>query len=91
VARRNVKGLETTLGYRFKSRAVLDRALTHASTRNNEVTGEDKVYVSRVRRDPTAENGLVFWCVCDNLRTGAALNMVRIAEKLVADHLPARG
>jgi aspartate-semialdehyde dehydrogenase len=52
-----------------------------------EVTGEDKVYVSRVRRDPTVENGLAFWCVGDNLRTGAALNMVRIAEKLVADHL----
>jgi aspartate-semialdehyde dehydrogenase len=52
-----------------------------------EVTGEDKVYVSRVRRDPTVENGLAFWCVGDNLRTGAALNMVRIAEKLAADHL----
>lgn len=41
MARRNVKGLETTLGYRFKSRGVLDRALTHASTRSSEVTGED--------------------------------------------------
>jgi aspartate-semialdehyde dehydrogenase len=56
-----------------------------------EVTGEDKVYVSRVRRDPTVDNGLAFWCVGDNLRKGAALNMVQIAEKLVADHLPAKG
>ena len=35
-----------------------------------------------MRRDPTVENGLAFWCVGDNLRTGAALNMVRIAERL---------
>lgn len=56
-----------------------------------EVTGEDKVYVSRVRRDQTVENGLAFWCVGDNLRKGAALNMVQIAEKLAADHLTAKG
>jgi len=41
VARRNIKGLETTLGYRFKSRAVLERALTHASTRSDQSKGED--------------------------------------------------
>ncbi|HEX6978795.1 MAG TPA: aspartate-semialdehyde dehydrogenase [Alphaproteobacteria bacterium] len=48
-----------------------------------EATGEDKVYVSRLRTDPTVENGLVFWCVADNLRKGAALNAVQIAEVLV--------
>lgn len=41
MARRNIKGLETTLGYRFKSRAVLERALTHASTRSDQSKGED--------------------------------------------------
>jgi ribonuclease III len=41
VPRRNIKGLETTLGYRFKSRALLDRALTHASTRSDQKRGED--------------------------------------------------
>jgi aspartate-semialdehyde dehydrogenase len=47
-----------------------------------EVVGEDKVYVSRVRRDSGVAHGLAFWCVGDNLRKGAALNMVQIAEAL---------
>jgi aspartate-semialdehyde dehydrogenase len=49
--------------------------------------GEDAVYVSRIRRDPTVPNGLGFWCVSDNLRKGAALNAVQIAESLVAQGL----
>ena len=38
---------------------------------------------SRMREDPTVENGLAFWCVSDNLRKGAALNAVQIAEVLI--------
>lgn len=49
-----------------------------------ECAGEDAVYVSRLRRDPTVANGLAFWCVADNLRKGAALNAVQIAETLIA-------
>ena len=52
-----------------------------------EGAGEDKVYVSRLRQDPTVANGLVFWCVADNLRKGAALNAVQIAEELVKAHM----
>jgi aspartate-semialdehyde dehydrogenase len=52
-----------------------------------EVAGEDAVYVSRIRRDPTVEHGLNLWVVADNLRKGAALNAVQIAEVLVRDHL----
>ena len=52
-----------------------------------ECTGEDAVYVSRLRKDPTVANGLSFWCVSDNLRKGAALNAVQIAELLVRDYL----
>ena len=48
-----------------------------------EIQGEDDVFVSRVREDITVENGLNFWCVADNLRKGAALNTVQIAELLV--------
>jgi len=48
-----------------------------------EAAGEDATYVSRIRTDPTVENGLVLWCVSDNLRKGAALNAVQIAECLV--------
>ncbi len=52
-----------------------------------EAQGEDATYVSRLRRDPTVPNGLGFWCVADNLRKGAALNAVQIAEELIARSL----
>ena len=48
-----------------------------------ECAGEDAVYVSRIREDPTVENGISMWVVADNLRKGAALNTVQIAEVLV--------
>jgi aspartate-semialdehyde dehydrogenase len=47
-----------------------------------ECVGDSATYVSRVREDPTVENGLSLWCVSDNLRKGAALNAVQIAELL---------
>jgi aspartate-semialdehyde dehydrogenase len=49
-----------------------------------ECQGEDAVFVSRIRKDPTVPHGLSFWCVSDNLRKGAALNAVQIAETLIA-------
>jgi aspartate-semialdehyde dehydrogenase len=48
-----------------------------------EAAGEDASYVSRIREDATVENGLTFWNVSDNLRKGAALNAVQIAELMV--------
>lgn len=48
-----------------------------------EAAGEDATYISRIRDDATVENGLSFWCVSDNLRKGAALNAVQIAEVLI--------
>jgi len=53
----------------------------------HEIQGEDDVFVSRVREDITVENGLNFWCVADNLRKGAALNTVQIAEVLINEHM----
>ena len=47
-----------------------------------EAAGDGATYISRVRDDPTVENGLTLWCVSDNLRKGAALNAVQIAELL---------
>jgi aspartate-semialdehyde dehydrogenase len=47
-----------------------------------ECAGEFPVYVSRIRKDPTVEHGLNLWCVSDNLRKGAALNAVQIAQLL---------
>ena len=52
-----------------------------------ECVGEYATYVSRVRKDPTVDHGLVLWCVSDNLRKGAALNAVQIAELLGRRHL----
>jgi aspartate-semialdehyde dehydrogenase len=48
-----------------------------------EAVGEDATYISRIREDATVENGLVMWVVSDNLRKGAALNAVQIAEVLI--------
>ncbi|MEW6766823.1 MAG: aspartate-semialdehyde dehydrogenase [Pseudomonadota bacterium] len=48
-----------------------------------ECAGEDATYISRIREDATVENGLAFWCVSDNLRKGAALNAIQIAECLI--------
>jgi aspartate-semialdehyde dehydrogenase len=49
----------------------------------HEAAGEDATYISRIREDITVENGLSFWCVSDNLRKGAALNAIQIAESMV--------
>lgn len=48
-----------------------------------EVEGEDAVFVSRIRRDYSTKNGLLLWIGSDNLRKGAALNSVQIAEKMI--------
>jgi aspartate-semialdehyde dehydrogenase len=52
-----------------------------------ECSGRDEVFVSRVRRDRSVENGLNLWLVSDNLRKGAALNAVQIAEIVARDYL----
>jgi len=52
-----------------------------------DAAGQDPVYIGRVRYDTSSENGINFWVVADNLRIGAALNAVRIAEYLVAHNL----
>jgi aspartate-semialdehyde dehydrogenase len=62
---------------------VLDRREPGGYMTPHEAAGEDATYVSRIREDYTVENGLAFWCVSDNLRKGAALNAVQIAEALV--------
>jgi aspartate-semialdehyde dehydrogenase len=67
--------------------AVVDHRADEGYVTPAEAAGEDKVYVSRLRADPTVKNGLVFWCVSDNLRKGAALNAVQIAETMVKQGL----
>jgi aspartate-semialdehyde dehydrogenase len=62
---------------------VIDRREPGGYITPHEAAGEDATYISRIREDPTIENGLNLWCVSDNLRKGAALNAVQIAEALV--------
>jgi aspartate-semialdehyde dehydrogenase len=71
----------------FPGVIVVDHRESGGYVTPQECAGEDAVYISRLRLDPTVKNGLVFWCVSDNLRKGAALNAVQIAETLVENHL----
>jgi aspartate-semialdehyde dehydrogenase len=66
---------------------VVDRRADEGYVTPAEAAGEDAVYVSRIRRDPTVPHGLNLWVVADNLRKGAAVNAVQIAEILAAEHL----
>ena len=70
---------------------VVDHRANEGYVTPHEAAGEDAVYISRIRKDPTVPNGMVFWCVADNLRKGAALNSVQIAELVVARGLFGRG
>jgi len=62
---------------------VIDKHEAGGYITPHEAAGEDATYVSRIRTDPTVDNGLVLWCVSDNLRKGAALNAIQIAETLL--------
>jgi aspartate-semialdehyde dehydrogenase len=62
---------------------VIDKHEPGGYVTPHEAAGEDATYISRIRTDPTVDNGLVLWIVADNLRKGAALNAVQIAESLI--------
>jgi aspartate-semialdehyde dehydrogenase len=65
--------------------SVVDHRVDEGYVTPAEVAGEDNVFVSRIREDATVENGLSMWIVADNLRKGAALNAVQIAEAMIRD------
>jgi aspartate-semialdehyde dehydrogenase len=67
--------------------ALVDHQQDEGYVTPAEAAGEDAVYVSRLRQDPSVKHGISFWCVSDNLRKGAALNSVQIAETLIASYL----
>jgi aspartate-semialdehyde dehydrogenase len=56
-----------------------------------EAAGEDETFVGRIREDSTIDNGLDMWIVADNIRKGAALNTVQIAEELLRQNLLSKG
>ncbi len=66
---------------------VVDKRADDGYVTPIEAAGEDATYVSRIRRDPTVEHGLAMWVVADNLRKGAALNAVQIAECVINRNL----
>ena len=66
---------------------VVDHRVDEGYVTPGECAGEDAVYISRVREDSTIDNGISMWVVADNLRKGAALNTVQIAERMIADGL----
>ncbi len=71
----------------FDGVTVIDRDSEMEFITPAEIAGEDDVFVSRIRADKSVKNGLNFWCVSDNMRKGAALNSVQIAETLIKDHM----
>ncbi len=74
---------------KFKGITVIDNpgADDGAFVTPVEIAGEDDVFVSRIRKDPTVKNGITMWVVADNLRKGAATNAVQIAEVLSEKYL----
>ncbi len=66
--------------------AVIDHRKDEGYITPVEIAGEDKVYISRIRNDDSIDNGLSLWVVSDNLRKGAALNAVQIAETIIKDY-----
>jgi aspartate-semialdehyde dehydrogenase len=66
---------------------VIDHRADEGYVTPAECAGEDAVYVSRIREDATVEHGLALWVVADNLRKGAALNAVQIAEELIRNYM----
>jgi len=72
---------------KFPGISVVDHRVDEGYVTPAECAGEDEVYVSRIRNDPTVDNGISMWVVSDNLRKGAALNTVQIAEELIKTYL----
>ena len=62
---------------------VVDDPQAHRYPLAAHAAGKDAVYVGRIRRDPSRANTLDLWCVADNIRKGAALNTIQIAEKAI--------
>ena len=71
----------------FSGLSIVDSRQKEGYVTPAEIVGEDNVFISRIRSDKNVENGLLFWLVSDNLRKGAALNAVQIAEKLIEMNL----
>jgi aspartate-semialdehyde dehydrogenase len=68
---------------RIKGITLMDKPAENQYPMPWDIAGKDDVYVGRIRKDIANENGITFWCVSDQIRKGAALNAVQIAEFLI--------
>jgi aspartate-semialdehyde dehydrogenase len=80
-------GEARALWKKFPGLSIVDYRQEDGYVTPAEITGEDSVFISRIRKDQSVENGLLFWLSVDNLRKGTALNAVQIAERVVKDYL----
>ncbi|MBD41890.1 MAG: hypothetical protein CMI92_00370 [Pelagibacteraceae bacterium] len=71
----------------FPGISVIDYRKDEGYVTPVEIAGDDKVYVSRIRKDESKNNSLNMWIVSDNLRKGAALNTIQIAETIIEKNL----
>ncbi|MBQ0082622.1 MAG: aspartate-semialdehyde dehydrogenase [bacterium] len=69
--------------YAFPGIIVMDEPANNIYPMPLDLSGKDEVFVGRIREDISVDNGLTFWCVSDQIRKGAALNAVQIAETLI--------
>lgn len=67
----------------FPGIIVMDEPANNVYPMPLDLSGKDEVFVGRIREDISVDNGLTFWCVSDQIRKGAALNAVQIAETLI--------
>ena len=72
---------------KFEGISLIDYRKDEGYVTPVEAAGDDKVFVSRIRKDNSVENGLNMWIVADNLRKGAALNAVQIAELIFSKYI----
>lgn len=70
----------------FEGIEVIDERVSGGYPSALDSAGKDAVFVGRMRRDTSADNGLVYWVACDNLRKGAALNALQILDECVRRH-----
>ncbi|MDR0942806.1 MAG: aspartate-semialdehyde dehydrogenase [Holosporales bacterium] len=69
----------------FNGVKIMDDPKNYEYATPLDAASKNEVFVSRIRKHPTTDNAISFWCVCDNLRKGAALNAVQIAKRLFSD------
>ena len=82
----NLKDVHSQLN-NFPGITVMDDPKRDIYPMPYDIEGKDDVYVGRIRKDTSVDNGIVLWIVSDNLRKGAALNSLQIAETLVKSEL----